>query len=604
METTKGQHRCPIHEVAFEVCACCDKTLEVFRRAETNGVFQVEGSGMRKLLKQMKPDRFDDLIALVALFRPGPLGSGMDQTYVNRKNGLEELTYEHPKLEPITKETYGVWCYQEQLMQLSVALAGFTLPQADELRKATAKKKPEAMQKIKDKFIPGCVKHGVSEELAKSLWDKIVFFAEYSFNKSHSAAYALIAWHTAWLKASYPLEFMAALFTNWAGDTDKLSGYVDEARRMGIPIELPDINESDAPFTIRMTPGKPKSILYGLDALKGVGGEAVHAILSARQRAGRFRSIFHFCEEVDLKKVTSAVMDTLAKAGAFRSTGATREQILESTTYFTRGKSGRGGAKEITENAIEAATRCAKLEKKDKAAGQSTLFAAVATDPDLPEIRAWSLHKTLVTEKEALGLYLSGHPLDDYADVIREYATVTSAKAEAHGGGSVTMGGIIRGVRRHITTSGKEMAFVSYEDFSGTIDVVCFPNAWEEYKEILQAGLVCFITGELDLDRETPSLRLSAVYTVEEAPARLGISGVVIITLYEGLADPAALRDVGEIIKAHPGRQQIYYKWHNKKTKWTGPLQPLGTASLPPNVRKEIRTILGNGGAVDAVRRV
>ncbi len=606
METTRGEHRCNIHDVAFSVCRCCDKTLEIFKRADTNGVFQVEGSGMRKLLKQMKPDRFDDLIALVALFRPGPLGSGMDQTYVKRKHGEEPVEYEHPKLETITKKTYGVWCYQEQLMQLSVAIAGFTLPQADELRKATAKKKPEAMAKIKDKFIPGCVKHGgMTPEQATAIWDKIVFFSEYSFNLSHSAAYGLISWHTGWLKANYPVEFMAALMTSWSGSTDKLALYVDEIRRFGIPLMPPDVNESEAHFRVRVGPTGDRAIIYGLDALKGVGAEAVRSITESRKRVGRFTSIFHFCETVDLKVVTSGVLDTLAKAGAFRSTGASRAQILEPVTRIER--KGRGAVKEITENAVEAATRLAKLEKKDKASGQIAMFDPNDAGVDavaLPQVKDWTLHQTLDAESEALGLYLTGHPLEEHADVLAKFATVMSARAgEAQDVHGVIMGGVVRAIRKHITASGTEMGFVTLEDLSGKIDAVVFSGAWEKYQELLKAGRVLFFRGDLDTNRETPSLKVDFVCTIEDAEARLSDPSTVIINLFDKKAKPEAIAKIKSIISAYPGQQRVYYCWHFAETGTFSPMKEFPqrvTVSKP--FRAEIRQAISGSGSVKFTR--
>jgi len=600
METTAGAHRCHVHEVAFEVCRCCDKTLSVFMKAETNGVFQVEGAGMKKLLKQMKPDRFDDLIALVALFRPGPLGSGMDQDYVLRKSGEQELVYEHPKLEPITKETYGVWCYQEQLMQLSVALAGFTLPQADELRKATAKKKPEAMTKIKDKFIPGCVKHGVSEELAKAIWEKIVFFSEYSFNKSHSAAYGLISWHTAWLKANYPIEFMAALLTSWSGSTDKLALYVDEIRRLGIPLEPPDVNESSARFTVRVGPTGDRTIIYGLDALKGVGSEAVRTILEARAKVGRFTSIFHFCEVVDLKAVTSAVLDTLAKAGAFRSTGATRAQILESTTRIESSR--RGAAKEINENAIEAATRLAKQEKKERASGQTSLFQPNATETSdtLPQVAEWSLNQALDAEREALGLYLTGHPLEEYSDALAEFATVMSARvSEVSDTSDVIMGGVVRSVKKTLSKSGEEMAFITLEDLSGKVDAVAFPGIWEKHNELFKTGNVLFLQGDLDMKRDTPSLKIGRACDVKDGRNKFADPSTVIINLWNGSAKPEDLEKVKVVLTEHAGGQQrVYHRWWFRESDHHSAMKQFPQkVRITRLFREELGAALGSSGS-------
>lgn len=602
METTKGSHICRIHEAAFSVCRCCDKTLQVLCAAETNGVFQVESAGMRKLLKQMKPDRFDDLIALVALFRPGPLGSGMDQTYVKRKNGEEPVEYEHPKLEPVLKDTYGQFIYQEGLMQLSVVLAGFTMPQADELRKATAKKKADAMAKIGPSFVKGCMTvSGLTEEHAKELWEKIVYFSEYSFNKSHSAAYGLISWHTAWLKANYPIEFTAALLTSWSGATDRLSVYVEEARRFGIPIEPPDVNESEAHFSVRVGPTGEKVIIYGLDALKGVGAEAVHSILAARAKVGRFVSIFHFCESVDLKAVTTGVMDTLAKAGAFRSTGASRAQILEPVTKIER--KGRGAAKEFSENAIEAAIRLAKVEKKDRKSGQTVLFepnGEVESDK-LPNVKEWELHRTLEAEGEALGLYLTGHPLEEFTEILSEFSTIMSARiSEGQKSQSVTIGGVVRGVRKHITRRDEEMAFVTVEDLSGKIDAVMFAGAWSQYKDIVRTGSVLFFTGDLDATRETPSLRVDAVCPLDKARERLTDPTKVIINLWDKSATPQDLENVKAVLMAYPGKQLVFHRWWFRDTGYfSRPKEFPQRVAATKTFKDEIRKAIGSSGSVE-----
>ena len=487
METTKGSHPCPVHKVPFGRCRCCDKTVDLYCRAEVNGVFQVEGSGMKKLLINMRPDRFDDLIALVALYRPGPLGSGMHETYVRRKNGEEEVVYEHPVMESVTKKTYGVWCYQEQLMRMSVVLAGFTMPEADTLRKATAKKKADVMEKIKDKFIGGCVKTvGLDQSLAAEIWGKIVYFAEYSFNASHAACYALISWHTAWLKANYPIEFMAALLTSWSGVTDRLATYVEEARRMGIHVEAPDVNESDARFSIRRDKGGTSYIAYGLEAIKGVGPEKIEHILEARARVGgRFHSITQFCEEIDSKTIPKGVLEAFAKAGAFRSLGVRRSQLftpVERTIHMKK------TMKTVVETPLETAARLSKAVKKDLAAGQSTLFNP--TDEErfeldrefLPTVPEWDEHQILEAEKESLGYYLTRHPLDEHRARILEFGTIEAARI-----GEVTkerrevvIGGIVRSVRESLDKNQNLMAFVSLEDLSGTIDGVCFSNVWAE----------------------------------------------------------------------------------------------------------------------------
>lgn len=608
MAETAGQHRCWIHEVPFSVCRCCDKALQVLCMADTNGVFQVESSGMKKLLRQMKPDRFDDLIALVALFRPGPLGSGMDQTYVNRKNGLEPVEYDHPSLEPVLKETYGQFIYQEQLMQLSVVLAGFTLPQADELRKATAKKKADAMAKIGPNFIKGCVtKSGLTETQATSLWERIVYFSEYSFNKSHSAAYGLIGWRTAWLKANFPVEFMAALMTSFSGSTDDLARYVDEARRWGVVVEPPDVNAGVPKFKVRVNPDGTKSIIYGLEALKGVGLEAVLGVVSARNRVGRFRSFLHFCEEVDPHVVTKGVTETLAKAGAFLTTGVKRSQLLEEVERTIASKK---SSKKVVETSIATAVRLGKAVQKDRQNGQSSLFADSFDDEDeerlvgelLPQIPEWKLQRILAAEKEALGLYLSGHPLDDYADALREYVSALSVKSGyEQRGEQVVMGGVVRSLRRTTDRSGKEMAFALIEDIAGTIDAVFFGTAWQENQSKIQAGRVLFFIGKIDRERDPPSLRVNRVVPLEQAgldSELMGSSGVKIV-FFEERIQQSQIQKVREILDGNPGKHPAFYRTVSIQT-GKGPLERRWVREIngAPLIRQEIANVLGEAGSV------
>ena len=1067
LETT-GKYRCWIHEVPFSVCRCCDKTLKVLCTAETNGVFQVESSGMKKLLKQMKPDRFDDIIALVALFRPGPLGSGMDQTYVRRKNGEEPVEYEHPSLKTITHKTYGVWCFQEQLMQLSVALAGFTLPQADELRKATAKKKPEAMAKIKDKFIPGCVKHvGMPLEQATAIWEKIVYFSEYSFNCitrdsevvcadtgevvtveslatsgckplvhalgddfkvrrrrvkrvwstgkqavfeldtashrkvkatgkhrfrtlggwkeladlrpgdmiavaremettgdlsmkhheivvlagllsegntchpstlyftnkdspkyidefetcaavfddtvvrrehgkcgkvnivanmgagsqhrhgersgiflwakslgllgknatqkeipacvfrlnkadlakfmgrlwtgdgylswtkmpgsaapffassslvmarqvhvllsrlgisstfhaklfkyrykqtgarkrpdrgvvktgedakgsyellsgytinlvgrlalerfgelvvpeivgydiqkkrfaqhveafgddatrdgvpasvrsvvsdardsagmtwdeleaksgvsvkemyrkasqkkmfgrhtvdavasvlpdvklqniagrdvfwdtvksitpvgiqdtydmevegdhnfavnngiiahncSHSAAYGLIGWETAWLKANYPVEFMAALMTCWSGVTDDLARYVEEVRRWGVPVEPPDINEGVAKFKVRVGPDGTKSIIYGLEALKGISVDTVNAIIAARKRVGRFRSFLHFAENVDPKIVTTGVTETLAKAGAFLSTGVKRSQLLEPVD---RTISSKKTSKVVTESAIATSVRLGKAVQKDAAKGQGLLFTQEFTDEEeervvgelLPAISEWKPSQILAAEKESLGLYLSGHPLDEYAETLREYVSALSVRSgHTQSVEAVVMGGVVRSLRRTLDRSGGEMAFATVEDVAGTIDAVFFGKAWQENQPKIATGRVLFFRGKLDRERDPPSLRVEKVIPLDQAAFDTDLAGSsgVMIRLFRERVKPPQVQKIREIMDKNPGPYSAFYQMISCQTGEVFIEQRYPTMiDGSPLIRRDIADVLQDAGSVE-----
>lgn len=620
MTETAGDHVCWIHDRPFSQCQCCDKTLRILCEAESNGVFQVESPGMKNLLKQMKPDRFDDLIAICALFRPGPLGSGMDQTYVRRKNGEERfvfahppekptkgdegMTYEHPALEPVMNQTYGVFCYQEQLMQLSVVLAGFTMPQADELRRATGKKDAAGMTKIGPNFIKGCMeKSAFTEEKAKALWEQIAHFSEYSFNKSHSAAYGLISWHTAWLKANFPLEFFAALMTSSCGNTDTLARYVDEAMRWSIEVLPPDVNTSAVRFSVVRMPEGSLAISYGLEAVKGVSTDAALAIVQARKKVGRFRSALHFFESVNTDIVGTAAAESLAYAGAFLSTGANRAQLLTTQKYYK----GKKVVKEIEETPLKAAAVMARQSKKEARTGQTQLFDApdpeteaemlVGTDlmPDIPE---WSRRKIAEAEKESVGFYLTTHPLQEYMDVLQEYVSVISKKVrdmKAHARDHVIMGGLVVGMRTIIDKKGNEMAFVSVEDLSGPVDGRIFARTWVEVRRKISIGAVIFMAGELDEASDPPSMRVDRVWTPEEVPKEIPRGRSLFMQLRKGAVTEVLKNAILDVLKKNPGDMPVFWAYQGElELRRCMDQRTSGTHQ----VRQELRNVLGGRGEV------
>lgn len=1054
MAETANAHICWIHDRPFSQCQCCEKTLRILCEAETNGVFQVESPGMKNLLKQMKPDRFDDLIAICALFRPGPLGTGMDQTYVRRKNGEEPVVYDHPSLEPILKKTYGVMAYQEQVMQLSVTLAGFTMPQADELRKATAKKLPDAMAKIGPNFIKGCVAtSGLSEEKATAIWEQISFFSEYSFNCivgdsvvvcadtgehrtlkhlaesgerirvhtlneddlgirsqkikrvwstgkrevyemrtrtnrkitatadhrfytisgwvqladlspgqfvalarhqcvsgakkptlkhheivvlagllsegntchpstlyftnkdcpellrefaecialfpdtvvrleekrggtlnvvanmgagaqhrrgersgafawardlgltglsatqkvipevaftlnpadtakfvgrlwsgdgyvgytsesvknkrnppffatssrvmafqvqellgrlgivavvyekkfkyryapkkrkrrsptgmtadlgrgrdakgpyalrggfavfmiglpsvlrfkevvlpeilgydlqkkhfnelvdsydfgsssdrvpgdvietalpasasrlrrlgakkaylrehlteiatksndssllraasdavfwdevvsikragrretfdmevegdhnfavnsgiiahncSHSAAYGLISWWTAWLKANYPIEFFGALMTSSCGSTDTLARYIDEAMRWSIEILPPDINTSSVRFSVVRMPEGSMAISYGLEAVKGVSTEAANAIVSARKRVGRFRSALHFFESVDTDVVGTAAVEALAQAGAFLSTGANRAQLLTPQKYYK----GKKVVKEIEETPLKAASLMARRSKKEARTGQGMLFDVpdpqeeaemlVGTDlmPDIPE---WPRRKIAEAEKESMGFYLTTHPLQEYMDVLQEYVSVISKKVRdmrPHARDHVVMGGLVVGMRTIIDKKGNEMAFVSVEDLSGPVDGRIFARTWVEVRRKISIGAVIFMAGELDDESDPPAMRVDRVWTPDEVPKELPRGRSLFMQLGKGSVTEVLKTAILDVLKRNPGDMPVFWAYRGEQELRRCMDQ---RTSGTHQVRQELRNVLGGRGEV------
>jgi len=433
---------------------------DLISRGDTAGVFQMESSGFTEMVMKLKPSCFEDVIAAGALYRPGPLDSGMVDVFISRKHGRDRVTYPHPSLEPVLKDTYGVIVYQEQVMQISQVLGGYPLGRADLLRRAMGKKKAEVMAAERQGFLEGCQKNGVDPKVAGEIFDLMEKFAEYGFNKSHSAAYGLITIQTAWLKAHYPVEFMAALLTSEKDNTDKVVAHIAEARGQGYEVLPPDVNVSDLAFGA--VEGK---IRFGLGAIKGVGESAIEAILEAR-KAGPFRDLFEFSERVDSRRVNRKVIEALVKAGAFDFEGRPRRQLFES---------------------IEKALERGASAQRDRAVGQSSLFglledagrpgpAASVSRPEYAPLEEWPEKERLAMEKEAIGFYVSGHPLHQYARELQRYARPAASVQRARRDDVVTVAGIVTQLRERPTKTGKRMAWVTLEDLSGSVELVCFPG--------------------------------------------------------------------------------------------------------------------------------
>ncbi len=457
------------------------KTYELLSRGNTAGIFQLESAGMRNILKELKPNKFEDIIAVVALYRPGP----MEQipTFIESKHGKKPISYLHPRLEPILKETYGVMVYQEQIMQVAAEMAGFTLGQADLLRRAIGKKKMEILTEQREIFVKGCVENGFSKDLANELYDLIVKFASYGFNKSHAAAYAMIAYQTAYLKANYPLEFMAALLTGNMSNTDKITAYVDDCRRQGIEVLPPDVNESLANFTV--SEGK---IRFGLAAVKNVGLNSIESIIKTRERVGRFKSLRHFCNEVDLRVCNKKNVESLIKSGAFDSLGAFRSQLMA---------------------VMDETLLRAQSYHKERKNGQLSMFELFAEEEDwdlsrdvLPELEDFTPKEKLSLEKDLLGLYISGHPLDQYREILETQSVSINDLKELREQGKVTLGGIIHNIKPLVTKKGKSMAFFTLEDLGGEVEVVVFPELFEQSRELLRSENIISLTGKIDRNSE------------------------------------------------------------------------------------------------------
>ncbi|MGQ0503914.1 MAG: DNA polymerase III subunit alpha, partial [Myxococcaceae bacterium] len=448
-----NRHRPPDQKIERHEIPLDDQaTFDLISRGDTAGVFQMESSGFTEMVIKLKPSCFEDVIAAGALYRPGPLDSGMVDVFINRKHGREKVVYPHPNLETVLKDTYGVIVYQEQVMQISQILGGYSLGRADLLRRAMGKKKAEVMQKERAGFLEGCEKGGVDLKVAGEIFDLMEKFAEYGFNKSHSAAYGLITLHTAWLKAHFPVEFMAALLTSEKDNTDKVVLHIAEARERGHEVLPPDVNFSDLAFGA--VEGK---IRFGLGAIKGVGEGAIESILEARTKDGPFKNLFDFCERVDSRRVNRKVVEALVKAGAFDFEKRGRRQLFET---------------------IERALERGSSSQRDRAVGQSSLFGLLAEAAPAAgkpsglanqyvDVEEWVEKERLSFEKEAIGFYVSGHPLHQYDKELRRYARPITAVQRARRDEKVTIAGIVSALRERPTKTGKRMAWVTIEDLSG-----------------------------------------------------------------------------------------------------------------------------------------
>ncbi|MEO8671093.1 MAG: DNA polymerase III subunit alpha [Tahibacter sp.] len=494
------------------------KSYTLFARGDTVAVFQFESRGMRELLKRAKPDRFEDIIALAALFRPGPLGSGMDKDWVDRKHGHAAVSYPHPALEPVLAPTYGVIVYQEQVMQIAQVLAGYSLGGADLLRRAMGKKKPEEMAKERVKFESGAAENGVPAQLASSIFDLMEKFAEYGFNKSHSAAYALVAYQTAWLKVHYPAEFMAAVLSSDMDNTDKVVNFLDEARSLRLIVRSPDVNASGYMFVAQ----DDGSIRYGLGAIKGVGRGACESIVDQRQRHGPFRDLGDFCQRVDAQKLNKRVLEALVNAGALDSLGKNRATLMLH---------------------LPEAARAAEQSLRDRQSGQVDIFGSGTGAPITvqmpPDVEEWPLEQLLNGERETLGHYLSGHPTDTWKSLLLQLSTCPLGEIEQRWQPPKprrndddesasrfrrapetpwVVAGQVVGMRK----KGDSSAFVQIEDWSGRVEASFFRDAWVEYGPLLTRDAILVIEGGLSFDDFSGGhqLRARSVLTLDQACER------------------------------------------------------------------------------------
>jgi DNA polymerase-3 subunit alpha len=492
-----------------------EDSFKLLKRAETTAVFQLESRGMKELIKKLQPDCFEDITALVALFRPGPLQSGMVDDFINRKHGRAKVSYPHPDLEPILKPTYGVILYQEQVMQIAQVLAGYSLGGADLLRRAMGKKKPEEMAKQGEIFRKGAVERGVEEETASYIFDLMEKFAGYGFNKSHSAAYALVSYQTMWLKAHYPSAFMAAVCSADMDNTDKVVPLIDECRRMKLKVEPPQVNLSEYKFTA----ADEKTVIYGLGAIKGVGEAAIESIIEERGKEGPYKDIFEFCRRIDLRKANRRVMESLIRAGALDGLGKNRATLMLQ---------------------LPLALKLAEQHHEMEARGQNDLFGMGDPQPAeashaqvIPDdVEEWEEEQRLLGEKETLGLYLTGHPIDRYAEELTQVTTsrIGNLSLDNNGGGQgygqrrrgipVVVAGLVVTASHRQTQRGR-MGTVLLDDKSGRIECTLFSDTYETHRELISADKILVVSGGLSYDefRGGLSIRVDNVLTFEQARA-------------------------------------------------------------------------------------
>jgi len=553
------------------------KAYQIFSEGQTYGVFQFESSGMRELLRRARPQRLDDLIALNALYRPGPLKSGMVDDYIARKQGKTEVKYELPQLEPILSDTYGVIAYQEQVMRIASALAGFTMGQSDVLRKAMGKKDPKVMAKQRAAFMAGAKTNGINEKKAAKTFDLMEYFAGYGFNKSHSTAYAFLAYQTAYLKGNYPWHFAAALLTIEAANTDKLAMYLGECRDRGIPVLPPDINESQLHFTVE----KGRGVRFGLTAIKGLGEGAVNAILAVREAlGGRIPSLHALCEHLDLRLVNKRVFEALVKAGACDAlvpaapvAPETMPLPLVRARLFAH---------------IDAAVEHGQRRQRDRDRGQADLFGVgeAGTSVALPDVTAWTEIETLTYEKESLGLYWSGHPIDRYAEDLNAYGAKTLAdllpkEAEPgeavavppparkdEGGGSnwrdrkrgeeVAVGGMVSGLRPLKTKKGDRMCVFVLDDPHGTIEVIVFPETFGRCGSQCENGNTVIVKGQFERDDESARIVAGEIAPIDTVREKL--TREVAIRLATPPCSKATFEQLWDVFAAHQGDRRVRFE--------------------------------------------
>ncbi len=533
------------HSINMETVPLDDKETyeKVFHTGLTSGIFQFESGGMTDVLRRYKPTSVEDLTALNALYRPGPIQGGMIDDFIERKWGRRKVEYELPELETILKETLGVIVYQEQVMQIANVLAGYSLGEADLLRRAMGKKNPEEMAQQRERFVNGAKEKKLPEKKVAKIFDLMEQFAGYGFNKSHSAAYALLAYHTAYLKTHYPVEFMAALLTSQTGNTDNVVKYINECREMGIPVEPPNVNVSDAFFTPH-----ENAIRFGLAAVKNVGRNAIESIVMARKEVGKFTSIFEFCEKVDLRMLNRRVLESLIKAGAMDDFGY-RAQLMA-----------------VLDKAMEQAQKT----QRDAEMGQHGLFGVFAQEDHqngnmqkLPTVPEWEEHQRLSSEKEVLGFFITGHPLEKYKEKLENFPKYQNANSISQmetgtGRDEIVTGGVISGLRVMKSRKGDLYANAVMEDMTGTIEAIVFPEAYKRLQVILKQEIPMLVKCSVRVEEgSNPKIAISQLTPLEEAKPALPRSIRILVPL--SLASEATVDELHALCRERRGEAKVLF---------------------------------------------
>jgi DNA polymerase-3 subunit alpha len=507
------------------------KTYELFSRGDTVGVFQFESSGMQDWLRKLKPTCINDLVAMNALYRPGPMD--MIGDFIARKHGEQKISYVHPLLEPILKETYGIIVYQEQVMRIASEVAGFTLAKADLMRRAMGKKDKALMAEMKKEFVEGAVGRGIAQKTAIEIFELIEKFASYGFNKSHSVAYSVIAYQTAYLKAHYPAEFMAATLSSEMGNTDRVVKFIDDCRKMDINVLPPDVNESLNDFRV-----VPEGIRFGLCAIKNVGQGAIDSVITARSKDGKFANIFDFCGRVDLRLVNKKCLESLVQAGAFDSVVTDRAVVFEN---------------------IERSVSFGQVVQNHSSPGQDTLFDSLGPKaapsiryPDLLGAQPWSEPDKLAREKSVLGFYVSGHPLLKFKEEVKEFANIQLGDVSRFSNGATARAcGIVTAVRRKIDRRNNTMAFVTIEDFTGKGDCIVFSDPYAKYQHLLMQDMMVMVAGRGELNGDSLRILVNEVIPMEQVREKFTKSVILSINVSDFQEQTAAR--LREIMEHHKG---------------------------------------------------